>query len=353
MPNSTQDYAIHQMIRALHFEVQANEGADIATAVSELLSHARALHRATDTHDLGPVTELRMAVNRRDRVHRGGTMIASIWTLREMIHGAERDGLIVHVLREGYSFELGRVDATPAEGTVRYLIEPYVEETVVTPGGAHEIEQVPDQVSPLAETYFRDLDRALDDYYVHRARASSCHYLEEAWFDEARIALANQPEVYMRRSLHDYLSTRLRDAEPDALQEQNVNETEPVDVRIQWLDSRRISLLEVKWLGDSVSADGTRISTPYRDGRATDGYKQAADYLEEQRVTSPGRIVHSRLIVFDGRRKGVRISDGAVTCEDGWAYRSSEIDYSSVEREDPGIEIPRRFFLEPNLPRVA
>lgn len=152
----------------------------------------------------------------------------------------------------------------------------------------------------------------------------------------------------MRRSLHEYLTARLRDASPDVLQEQNVNETEPVDIRIQWLDSRRISLIEVKWMGDSAVDDGSTFATKYREARAREGYEQTYGYVGEQRKTLPGHIVRGRVVVFDARRGGLREDGvGTFSSSDPWAYAAKDIDYGDVLVDDGGLEEPLRFFMEP------
>lgn len=223
-----------------------------------------------------------------------------------------------------------------------------MQESVLVGEERYDVDPFPGLISPFAMPYFRDLESALQDYYDHKARTSSCVHLGRVWVDDSRLVLTNKPEKHMRRSLHEYLTARLRDAEPDVLQEQNVNESEPVDIRIQWLDSRRVSLIEVKWLGDSVAVDGTRVATKYRDARALEGYEQTRGYIDEQRMTLPGHIVRGRVVVFDARRQGVTEDEaGGYRSADPWAYEAVELDYGEVPLCDAGIEEPLRFFMEP------
>ncbi|PZE56165.1 hypothetical protein [Curtobacterium sp. MCLR17_044] len=216
-----------------------------------------------------------------------------------------------------------------------------------------QIPFVEDGLSPYALTFFSDLDRALDEYYEMRAKRSHCDILEAVWTDDGRLLLENKPESTMRRSLQSFLAAYLRNATPWVLPEQNVNETEPVDIRIQW-GSGRMSLIEIKWLGDSLGKDGEHVSTTYRDARAVEGQLQVDAYGQEQATWAGGVIVRSRLVVFDARRLGVEIlPSGEVTSKDPWFYEARDIkkgDLPTVATSDGDW---RRWFLEPSAPRRA
>lgn len=347
MPVETMEYLAQQVTRRLYEQVVRSSSPLTASAVSRLLTHARALHRALEIEHLAPGVELVLSIGAPYRESSG----VAVNDLRSLVAlmPADRAGVSILLMpNDSYRIEYRAVDDSPVENAVKYVILPFSREVVVTPNESHEIDRLSGMPSPFALPYFRELETALQDYYTYKARDSSCPHLSLAWADENRIALSNKPEKHMRRSLHDFLSTRLRDAEPVVLQEQTVNETEPVDIRVQWLDSRRISLIEVKWLGDSVSADGASMSTPYRDARAKEGYQQALDYMSQQRATLPDHILRSRLVVFDARRAGVRLTDpGTFECSDPWAFLASEVDYEAVRTDDPGMEEPIRYFLHP------
>lgn len=352
MSSETQDFISQQVTRELYARVVLGSDPETAKSVAGILGHARALHRALDFDHLGPGAQLLMPI--RPTMAAGhGLSVRSLQSLVGMLP-PDRPGLSIIVMADrSYRIAYEPVDDSVPDGFVKYVIQPFIHEAVVTSTGRYDVSSLPGLVSPFAIPYFRDLSAALQDYYTHKARESQCLHLQQAWGDERRLVLSNKPEKYMRRSLHDYLFVRLRDAESTVIQEQNVNETEPVDVRIQWLDSHRISLIEVKWLGDSLSVDGTEIKTSYRDSRAREGYTQAAHYLKEQRSTLPTYIVRTRLVVFDARRRGVApTSQGGFSCQAAWEYQTREIDYSDVLENDTGVEEPVRFFLEPSVPRA-
>lgn len=353
MSNEASDFLMGQVTLMLHARVSAEADAKTAAGVATLLAHARALHRAFDTEHLNPGTELLMELNPTGAISNWGDPITNLRNLVGSLPPG-RDGLSILVLpNRTYRYEFRSVSQQVEPGYVKYIIRPFTQESVVTSLKVFEVESPVGLSSPFAMPYFRDLDSALQEYYVQRARQSTCLNLKKAWGDTNRFALSNRPEQHMRRSLHDYLSIRLRDAEPTVLQEQNVNETEPVDIRIQWLDTNRLTILEIKWLGDSLSGDGTAITTKYRDARAKEGYEQVRDYLIEQRLSLPGQIVRGRLIVFDARRSGITRASGSTTCIDPWSFESATIDYADVFDPDPGLDEPVRYFLEPGAPRAA
>ncbi len=84
---------------------------------------------------------------------------------------------------------------------------------------------------------YGDLADALAYYRERVVRNSACETLKTIWYDENRLFLKAKPESKMRDSLIQYLRHTLRfDAE--VMPEQNVNETEPVDIRVTFQFSR-------------------------------------------------------------------------------------------------------------------
>lgn len=347
------DYLADQVTKALWGEVMEYLSDQVvAAAVGRLLRHVRALHRALDSNHLNPGTEVILAIDRTNG-STVGVPLESLSTLVTLIP-AGNDGISIRIAMDGtYRYEFRPITEEVEAGHIKYVIEPFLRESVITPLRSFEIDQMDGVASPFAITYFRDLNAALENYYVQKARQTLCPYLEHAWGDGERRVLSNKPENHMRRSLHDFLRTSLRDADPIVLQEQNVDETKPVDIRVQWLDANRTTLIEVKWIGDSLSPDGQTNATAYRDARAKAGYTQLLDYVHAQRLTLPGQIVRGRLVVFDARRGGLEVSAGVVTCADDWQYELKELDYSSVLTEDDAMEEPIRYFMEPVEPKAA
>ena len=113
------------------------------------------------------------------------------------------------------------------------------------------------------------------------------------------------------------------------------------------------ALIEIKWLGDSLSSgsSGTRFTT-YRDRRAQQGADQLIDYLDREQSTEPNTSLKGYLVVFDGRRRGVIDSGTPLTSMDALFYRGREISLSrdyAAERTEIAPLI--RYFLEPRSSR--
>lgn len=192
---------------------------------------------------------------------------------------------------------------------------------------------------------------ALTDYDVHLARHSTCYILQGVWHDARRLLLVNKPEKIMRRSLAQHLRTTLRD-HAEVREEQNVTETEPIDIKVTWSFGTHLSLIEIKWLGRSVNSTGDALAVAFwSPSRPREGAKQLADYLAENVQRAPTHDSEGYLIVFDARRKGTSsLPVGEVSPEDARAYANDVIDYDpkyDALRDD--FQPPRRFWLEPKL----
>lgn len=196
-------------------------------------------------------------------------------------------------------------------------------------------------VSVFAVPAFRDLLEALQYYDLHFCRHTQCFLLQDIWHDDGRLRLNNKPEATMRRSLDQYLRGVLRDAE--VRPEQNVDETHPVDIKVTWTAARRIALIEIKWVGDSVDEYG-KTSTVYRDARARSGAKQLADYLDENAEYVPGHVCRGYLVVFDARRG--KIDSGR--SDHLLSYQHTELSYDpKYDEERTDFAPPLRFYMRP------
>lgn len=202
--------------------------------------------------------------------------------------------------------------------------------------------------SAFAVPTFTDLVEALKDYEQKMARHCRCKILAGAWEDHERLHFRSKPEATMRDSLTQFLMTTLR---AEVRPEQNVDETQPVDIKITWTFTNRLALVEVKWLGDSRDAVGSANVTRYRDKRARDGAKQLADYLDDNLPYAPTHITRGYLVVFDGRRRGLRKSSGKPpTVAEAQHYRKVEIKFKpKYERKRDDFAAPVRLFLEPKI----
>lgn len=194
------------------------------------------------------------------------------------------------------------------------------------------------------------IEEALEDYKRKSIRTSNCPIFSECWYggkDGPRLFFKLKPEATMRRSLANFLGNVLRDA--DVGQEQNVDESHPVDVRVTWIGNNRRALIEIKWLGQSVDDDG-KEKTGYSEARARDGAKQLADYIDEEHERLPLHDRRGYLVIVDGRRRG--LSEGCIELDpgDGLWYQDKEITFDPAFHDiRSDFEIPVRMFAEPRF----
>lgn len=200
-------------------------------------------------------------------------------------------------------------------------------------------------ISIFALPTFSKLREALEHYRTVLARYSTCEILRSAWFDSNRLHFKEKPEKIMRRSLTQYLISTLRHAEPRP--EQIVDETHPVDIKVTFMHTNRLALIEIKWLGHSLHPDGA-AATPYSAVRARAGAQQLAEYLDSNKPRAPDHVTRGYLVVFDGRRKGLKPNAVTISRADGMHYSDREIDYSPQHHVIRGdFDEPIRMFLEP------
>lgn len=206
---------------------------------------------------------------------------------------------------------------------------------------------------PISESYFsvptfRKLDEALEDYKVKIARYSSnCPHLSTVWFDTDKIFFKPSPEQIMRNSLTYFLQIRLRGTE--VRPEQVVDQSHPVDIKVTWNLSSKLALIEIKWLGKSISKLGESFSQTYTASRAVNGAKQLIDYLDANKIQAPDKTTKGYLAVFDGRRWSTNTNTTEISKEHGFYYQNSDITYTP-EYHTIRIDFskPVRFFMEPN-----
>lgn len=199
-------------------------------------------------------------------------------------------------------------------------------------------------VSIFAIPTFKELETALEDYKRRFVRTSSCTIFQKAWNTEDRLIFCNKPEQIMQVSLHNFLSITLRNAE--VVREFNVDATpHPVDIRVTWNFTTRLALIEIKWLGEALSANGT---TSYRDARAYAGAKQLEDYLDAYRQQVPNYTARGYLVVIDGRRRGTDHTSTSVTRSNGFYYENRDITYPiPLHTTRVDFAAPTRMFAEP------
>jgi hypothetical protein len=222
-------------------------------------------------------------------------------------------------------------------------------ETFSVNGASMAVPKVIDEaVSQFLLNYFIDLRQALLAYRDSMARTSKCHLLCEAWADKNRLWFHAAPEFRLRRALHNYLYSYLRHDDIDLREEQNVDDSHPVDIKILWRMENRSAIIEVKWVGKSIDLTTGKIMANYTDSRARMGAKQLAEYLEGHRQQAAKEDTRGYLVVFDCRRRRLKASMTAVGKAEGFYYEAREIRYRpEFHKKRRDFDEPIRMFLEP------
>ena len=214
---------------------------------------------------------------------------------------------------------------------------------------------LPGAASNFAEATESSLREALERYRGSAAEVS-CPILESIWVggrNGHRLVFRNKPEAKMRRSLEWFLNARMRNV--SVRPEHNTDDSKPVDIVVDWFGSRLRAMIEIKWLGKSLTknSDGTQF-TSYRDSRAQAGADQLADYIDREQSTDASAALKGYLVVFDGRRRNVTHASKPITAFDALHFRNIDIvlsrDYAR-ERADMAPLI--RYFLEPRTSLFA
>lgn len=259
------------------------------------------------------------------------------------------DAATVQVLPGG-RFRLWPMAADPSSLADRAVVYSFTDGDYFVLRG--ELERVPNPTgfpSAFGVPTFVDLNEALEFYGVNLARYSTCHILRQCWFDDRRCYLINRPEAVMRRSLAQHLRSTLRSHELVELrEEQNVDETRPVDIKVVWSLTNRLALIEVKWMGNSVNKRGDAPGMRYTGNRAREGAQQLNDYLDSNVQHAPQHVTRGYLVVFDARRRGLNDLEAKPTHQDARYYSNQEVNFNPkfhLLRAD--FAPPIRFFLEP------
>jgi hypothetical protein len=207
----------------------------------------------------------------------------------------------------------------------------------------------PSARSQFAVPTLHNVREALLSYARENIRFSTCYLFKKVWHDENRLYFKAGPESIMRDSLTQFLNNRLG-AEFNVWPEQNVNEKNPVDIRLQpRFHDNRLILIEIKWLGNSVSEDGA-VTAEYRTYRAQEGADQLSEYLDEQMRSAPGNVIQAYYIMIDGRRRGLAdpcVGTPTIDRANGLYYEMREIAFDPVRHNRPGFGEPYRMFAAP------
>ena len=191
------------------------------------------------------------------------------------------------------------------------------------------------------------LNDALEQYKKMAANVT-CLILADVWIggqDGPRLVFINKPEATMRKSLYNFLSSRLL-GDVTVRQEHNTDENKPVDLSVNWFGQALRALIEIKWVGASKSSSGGL--TQYRSSRVQEGANQLVDYVDRETKTDPNSVIRGYLVVFDGRRRGLQSPDNLLTKKNAVYYRNCKISLKNNPMTSrPDIEPLIRYFLEP------
>jgi hypothetical protein len=197
---------------------------------------------------------------------------------------------------------------------------------------------------------FSNLRDALQNYASENVRESTCYYFSQVWYDANRLFFIAGPESIMRNSLTQFLRNRIGGVH-DVWPEQNVNEKNPVDIRVKpRFSNNRLMIIEIKWLGDSAASDG-HITARHRGSRAQEGADQLAEYIDEQRRSAPTSLIHGYYVIIDARRKNLpkyAATMTTITRANGLHYEGQALSFNPaphLTRTD--FDEPYRMFARP------
>ena len=258
--------------------------------------------------------------------------------------------LNIHIFPNGIvRYSKTKLDAAKlSEAAVVYLYKDKTEGFFIK----GKFDAIPNPYFPSASVFslptYSALKDALEEYKRRIIKTSKCPTFSSTWHQGImgpRLFFSRKPEPKIRQSLTYFLDAVLRGTE--VAPEQNMDETHPVDIKVTWMCSNRLALIEIKWLGKSVD-DDCRITTEYTESRANDGAKQLIQYIEANYRNTP---IHNRrgyLVVVDARRRGLQEGATSISSQDGLWYQDSDITFTPAYHTiRPDFEEPIRMFAEP------
>lgn len=199
---------------------------------------------------------------------------------------------------------------------------------------------------------FFDLADALDHYQQTVVPHSRCPHLLKAWYDpERRWILNNKPEFTLQDSVEQHLISSLRLGRVELRREQPVGGNKPPDIKVTWSQTNRLALIEVKWMGASVSKDETHFSWEPGEREANKGADQLVGYLRRNAQETPEHQTMGFLVVFDARRHELRFESTELTVEQAFHFSTRDIAWDpdfATERHD--FHTPHRCFMRPLEP---
>jgi|GEM_PF-986853 len=266
--------------------------------------------------------------------------------------GQSIDSMVFELHRNGRVYELANEEFDPTSESVDAHVYEYSKGRDIfwIDGNCHIVPATdPNSDSQFCGRTFFDLSSALDEYARLYALPCKCPVLQSAWHTEARLFFKPKPEATLRNSLKHFLDVRLA-AGYEVRAEQNMDGTHPVDIKVSKQLQPRLMIIEIKWLGDSISPSGGASNISHRDQKAIDGAHQLASYLDANKIEAPNITSVGYYVIFDGRRKGLSLNKMDYKTEDLLYYEHIEVDFQNAEvlkRSD--FVQPLRMFIRPKI----
>ncbi|MEK8127863.1 hypothetical protein WMW72_08130 [Paenibacillus filicis] len=133
------------------------------------------------------------------------------------------------------------------------------------------------------------------EYMVFFADNSTLRRIDQSLIK--RNILKNKPEKFMRDHLKNFLNERMRHTFGIEI-ELSASKRE-LDIFTEV--NGEFYFFEIKWLGQSISDCGTKLSTSYGDARAREGVTQTLEYIDELLTTMGNNVRAGYLVLFDAR----------------------------------------------------
>jgi len=340
--------AIKEIVEHAYQPMIAKEHGDEGLlALREVLHALHKIYQYIDPEICpGPITVFRALDSHAKPIKKpGGRLVINLETLPHDVKGP----VVFQVLDGGQLTLWNRTKSNPvplSKVAVVYTYQGGVERFYAN-GSNREVPKLfPSCSSAFSIPTFSNLQEAFEHYRIKYVRTSSCPIFSGAWYDGKRFFFKNAPESVMRDSLTRFLVGHFR-GDAEVRPEQNVNASRPVDIKVTWWNTKKLALIEIKWLGKSRNKDG-RVGVSYGEHRAREGAEQLVDYLDLNRSFAPTHTTVGYLVVIDGRRRNLTAKTTSITARDGLHYEDKEIEYNpEYHRQREDFAEPVRLFVEP------
>ncbi|ACS98971.1 hypothetical protein [Paenibacillus sp. JDR-2] len=170
------------------------------------------------------------------------------------------------------------------------------------------------QINEVIRSYQNSHLTNQSEYMVFFADNSTLRRIDESLV--RRNILKNKPEKYMRDHLRNYLNDRMKHT--FLIETELSGSKRELDIYTEV--NGEFYFFEIKWIGQSISDCGTKLTNPYGDARAREGVTQTLEYIEEILDTMSINVRTGYLVIFDARDV------------------SEDIDYQQLQFVSPGLK---------------